>query len=256
MTKKIKALLIGESWMVHTVEAKGFDTFSADSYGLGTEYIQKALSTEDIEFVHMPCHMIDSEFPTTMEALGEYDVIMISDVGANTFLLPVETFLQCRSTPNKLKMLRQYVLDGGGLMMIGGYLSFMGIEGKGRYCGSPVEEVLPVRFLPHDDRQEHPEGIEVEIDSSRHPILNGVPERLSGILGYNRAIAKEGCDVLASVEGDPFIAAGEFGKGRSIAYATDCAPHWSSAEFCSSEGYKTLFQNMVRWLANSQSGQI
>lgn len=250
MGEKIKVLFIGESWMVHTVEAKGFDTFSADSYGIGTLYVQAALSTEDIEFHHLPCHLVDMEFPSTMEKLKEYQAVFISDVGANTFLLPVETFLQCKKTPNKLKMLKDYVLEGGGLCMVGGYLSFMGIEGKGRYHNTPVEEVLPVNFLPYDDRVEHPEGIEVKVDSKSHDILEGVPAVISGILGYNRALPKEECQVLAQYDGDPIITIGEFGKGRSIAYATDCAPHWCAAEFCETDGYKRLFQNMVKWLSN------
>ena len=249
MGKKIKTLLIGESWMVHTVEAKGFDEFSVDYYGEGTAYIKPVLSQGEFEFYHMPCHRVSLDFPKRTDDLKQYGVIIISDIGANTFLLPVETFLQSEKTPNKLKMLEEYVENGGGLCMAGGYLSFMGIEGKGKYYGSALEKVLPVDFQSCDDRMEHPEGLEVQIDPSSHPIFQGLPEKLSGILGYNRAKAKEGCRVLATIEDDPFLVIGEFGKGRSIAYATDIAPHWASPEFCESEAYAVLWQNMVRWLA-------
>jgi uncharacterized membrane protein len=133
--------------------------------------------------------------------------------------------------------------------MIGGYLSIMGIEGKGRYNGTPVEEVLPVHFLPHDNRVEHPEGLEISIDADRHEILKGMPEKITGLLGYNRAIAKEGYKVIAEVGDDPFITLGEFGTGRSVAFAGDCAPHWSSPEFSESEEYKLLWRNIVKWLA-------
>lgn len=253
MTKRIKVLFIGESWAVHIVEAKGFDVFTTDYYAEGTEYIKKALSTEEFEFVHLPCHLVEAKFPKTQEELQGYDAIVISDIGANTFLLPVETFLQSKRTPNKLKMLHDYVLNGGGLMMIGGYLSFMGIEGKGKYHGSYIEKILPVDFLPHDDRMEHPEGIDITIDVDSHEIFNGLPGKINGLLGYNKAKAKEGSLVLAEFEGDPIITLGKFGEGRSIAYATDCAPHWCSMEFCGSDGYNRLFQNMVRWLANVEN---
>ena len=249
MGKIIKTLLIGESWMVHTVETKGFDQFSADYYGEGIEFIKPVLSTDGFEFYHMPCHRVTADFPDSAEGLKQYDAIIISDIGANTFLLPVETFLQCKKTPNKLQILKDYVLDGGGLCMAGGYLSFMGIEGKGKYQGSKLEEVLPVDFQNCDDRMEHPEGLDVSIDPMRHPILQGLPNKLSGILGYNRAYAKKDCKVIATIENDPFIVLGEFGKGRSIAYATDIAPHWASPEFCTSESYATLWRNMMRWLA-------
>ena len=249
MGKIIKTLLIGESWMVHTVETKGADQFSIDYYGEGTEYIKSVLSEEGFEFYHMPCHRVSCDFPKSVSELKKYDVIIISDIGSNTFLLPVETFLQSKKTPNKLQMLKEFVLDGGGLCMAGGYLSFMGIEGKGKYNGSVLEEILPVNFQNCDDRQEHPEGLEVKIDPKKHPIFQGLPDTLRGFLGYNRAAVKEGCSVLAQIADDPFLVTGEFGKGRSIAYATDVAPHWSSPEFCESREYKILWQNMVKWLA-------
>jgi uncharacterized membrane protein len=249
MDKKIRTLLIGESWTVHTVEAKGFDIFTFDYYDVGTKYISEALSTDEISFEHLPCHKVESDFPKTIDELCAYDVIFISDIGANTFLLPMKTFLQHKMTSNKLMMLQEYVKRGGGLCMVGGYLSFMGIEGKGKYYKSPVEEVLPVNFYPHDDRAEHPEGVNVTIDSNAHAIFKGMTGGISGVLGYNRAILKEGCRAIAEYDGDPFISIGEFGKGRSIAYATDCAPHWSPASFCESDDYKILFSNMAKWLA-------
>jgi len=207
------------------------------------------LTTDEIEFHHLPCHRISVDFPTTLKNLQEYDVILISDVGANTFLLPIETFLHGKKRVNKLSMLKDFVLEGGGLCMVGGYLSFMGIEGKGKYHDSKLEEVLPVNFLTHDDRQEHPEGLEIAIDPATHQIFTDMPTSISGILGYNKAIAKKEGTVIATVENDPFIVLGEYGKGRSIAYATDCAPHWSSPEFCESSVYSTLWQNMVKWLS-------
>ena len=252
MDKKIRVLLIGESWMVHTIETKGFDVFTADHYDTGIQFIQPVLTTDEIEFNHLPCHLVSTDFPKTLEGLLDYDVILISDIGANTFLLPVETFLQCKTSVNKLALLRDYVRAGGGLCMIGGYLSFMGLEGKGRYHGTPVEEVLPVNFLPYDDRQEHPEGLQLDLDVNAHEIFKGMDGKIEGILGYNKAIAKDGCTVAAAFDnGDPYIVLGEFGKGRSIAYTTDCAPHWSSFAFCESENYRILWQNMVKWLANS-----
>ncbi len=252
MNTKIKVLLIGESWMVQTIETKGFDLFFANSYGEGTEFLKKALDDEAFSFTHMPSHKISSDFPATHQDLLEsFDVIIISDVGANTFLLSDQTFYQNKIMPNKLQQLKSFVLGGGGLCMAGGYLSFSGIEGKGKYYGTPVEEVLPVNFLTYDDRQEHPEGLTIPVDPNSHPILKGMPKEIKGILGYNRAVAKEECKVIATVNQDPFIAIGSFGKGRSSVIATDCAPHWASEEFCTSEGYIRLWQQMMKWLSGS-----
>lgn len=54
-------------------------------------------------------------------------------------------------------------------------MTFQGIGGKGCYHGSPIEKALPVDFLPYDDRQEHPEGIDLKVDPQRHPALRGCP---------------------------------------------------------------------------------
>lgn len=247
----INVLLIGESWVVHTTETKGFDVFTADHYETGIEFIEPVLTTDDISFSHMPCHRIEFDFPKTAEELKKFDVLIISDVGSNTFLLPVETFLQCKTSVNKLEVIKEYVKQGGGLCMAGGYLSFSGIEGKGHYHETALEDAMPVEFLPYDDRREHPEGLTVSIDPDSHPIFSGMPKEISGILGYNKAIPREDSQTVASfANGDPFIVVREYGKGRTIAYTTDCAPHWSSPEFCQSEAYRILWQNMVRWMAN------
>lgn len=251
MKEKRKILLIGESWMIHTMEVKGFDMFSFDRYETGIRYIKAALSSDETEFYHMPCHMVDAEFPDSVEGLQKYDVIMLSDVGANTFLLGVETFLQGKRTKNKLELLKEYVLSGGGLCMVGGYLTFMGIEGKGKYHNTPIEEVLPVRFLTYDDREEHPEGVTAK-KTADHPIMKNLPDQIHGFLGYNRAAAKEEATVLLQYEKDPILSIAEYGKGRSAAFASDCAPHWSPEEFCGSETYRILWNNIVTWLANDR----
>lgn len=250
MSDRIRVMLVGETWIMRTMEVKGADSFEMSSYGTGKEYLEKAVREGGFDFIHIPCHCIGDRFPASAEELKKMcDVLIISDVGANTFLLPVETFLQSKKTPNKLEIIKQYVEKGGGLCMVGGYMSFMGIDGKGRYHQTPVEEVLPVEFQPFDDRQEHPEGIEIAVPVSDHPILQDLPERLTGILGYNRAIAKKSADVLLSYENDPILAVGTYGTGRCAAYATDCAPHWSSPEFSDSDAYRSLWKNMVLWLS-------
>ena len=246
---KISVLLIGESWMTHITETKGADVFSYDTYETGTQYIREALSTDDIQFHHMPCHLVQTEFPDSAAELKKnYDVVVISDCGANTFLLPAKTFLHCQRTPNKLEILREFTETGGGLCMAGGYMSFMGIEGKGRYNNTPVEKALPVTFFPYDDRRELPQGVSVPADTQKHPILNGLSGSWGPILGYNRAVAKENALVALSYEGDPILSLTEYGSGRSIAFACDCAPHWCPPELCQSDNYKILWRNIVRWL--------
>lgn len=247
----IKVLFIGESWMVHTQETKGFDVFTFDRYEEAVEHIRAALTAGGgVDFTHIPCHRVEYDFPKSVEALQAYDIVMVSDCGANTFNLPMATFLTLQKQPNKLHMIREYVAQGGAFVMIGGYLTFQGIEAKGAYKGTAIEEILPVELLSGDDRRENCQGVNVVVTDPDHPVLAGLADRQwPQLLGYNKLIAKDGAHVVAEVDGDPFIALGEYGAGRVCAYASDCAPHWSPLEFCQWAGYSTLWQNLAEWLA-------
>lgn len=248
-----KILFIGESWMVHVQETKGFDVFTYDYYEVATEYIEKALTgTADNCFVHLPSHLVESQFPKTLEELAQYDAVMISDCGANTFNLPMSTFIRLEQSKNKLKMLQEYTKNGGAFVMIGGYLTFQGIEAKGAYKNTYLEEVLPVTLLNGDDRMERCQGVYPNVEMPEHPILHNVPKKnWPCIYGYNFLVPKDNTEVVVSVEDAPMIVLGSYGKGRTCAYATDCAPHWSPVDFCTWEGYSVLWNNLVKWLTEN-----
>ena len=192
--------------------------------------------------------MVEFSVPNTPEALAAYDVVMFSDVGANTFNLPMNVFQRLTPTPNRLEAVRDYVAAGGAFAMIGGYLTFQGMQGRGCYRNSALAEVLPVELLPGDDRVEASAGVTPQLILPEHPIARGVPQDWPQVLGYNRLTAKPGTEVIAMLNDDPMIVAGTYGQGRVVAYATDCAPHWSPEAFCEWEGYATLWGNIVDWL--------
>lgn len=249
MNRNLKILFVGESCVVHTIEFKGYDNFC------GTRYNESALIMKDVfeklghSFTHIPCHRVPFDFPNELEALKEYDVVVFSDVGSNTFLLHPDTSRFCKRTPNLLKLVKQYVSQGGGFAMIGGYMTFQGIEAKGKYKDTVIEEILPVNLLAYDDRVEIPEGADLCADPSAHVILEGIPEKWPFILGYNRLIAKDDAEVIVEFEGDPIITLGNYGEGRTLAYATDCAPHWAPPEMYQWVYYEKLWDRLVRWLA-------
>lgn len=246
MSKRV--LFIGESWHVHTTEAKGFDVFTYDHYEEATEYIQAALEGAGAEFVHIPCHLVDRDFPKSLEELMQYDVVMLSDVGANTLNLPINVFVHLQPQPNRLRMIREFVAQGKAFVMIGGYLTFQGIQSRGAYKRTPIEEILPVNLLEGDDRMEMSEGITAEIVQPQHAVLKDVPADWPQILGYNKLLPKADADIPVMVNGDPLIALGHYGKGRTCAFATDCAPHWAPVSFCTWPGYLTLWSNLLNWL--------
>ena len=80
------------------------------------------------DWVHMPGHEAQAGFPLEAEGLKDYSVIILSDIGADTFLLHPRTWIGGERTPNRLRLIEEYVRGGGGLIMAGGYLSYQGIQ--------------------------------------------------------------------------------------------------------------------------------
>lgn len=249
MDKGLSILLVGESCIATVTEYKGVDHFSETNYGEAAGVIVGTLEGAGHRVTHIPCHRVSRDFPRTLEELSRYDVVLFSDVGTNTFLLLPEVVKQGARSVNLLKLTREYVEQGGGFCMIGGYMTYGGMGGKGKWKDSVIERLLPVSLLGGDDRMELPEGADICCVPDSHPVLAGLPEQWPYILGYNKTVAKPDARVLVSWEGDPIIAVGEWGRGRVMAYTTDCAPHWAPAAMCQWEGYPKLWDNIVNWLA-------
>lgn len=248
MRKNLKILFIGESCIVHTTEYKGTDNFSGTRYNESAVIMKQVIEKQGHEIHHIPCHRVHLDFPETMAELKEYDIIIISDVGASTMLLHPDTARFCKRTTNKLKQIAQFVKEGGAFMMVGGYMSFTGIDGKAKYKGTVIEKILPVTLEPYDDRVEVPEGAELSVKGKKHPILEDLPEQWPYILGYNKTRAKEGSEVIIEYEDDPIIALGRYGEGRTVAYTTDCAPHWAPPQMYEWKYYGILWDRIFQWL--------
>jgi uncharacterized membrane protein len=245
----IRVLLAGESWVSSTTHFKGFDFFSSTVYEVGVDYMAKALSGNGITFEHMPSHVAQKEFPLTLDSLSRYDVVILSDIGANTLLLHPDTWLRGKSMPNRLKLLKQWVENGGGLAMCGGYMSFAGIYGAAKYYRTVIEEILPVNLLTFDDRVEVPEGVNSEVLMPEHPIVQGVPTDLPLLLGYNELVLKPDAQLLISAGEHPMLAVRSVGQGRTLAWASDIGPHWCPEPFVTWEGYARLWRQAAAWLA-------
>ena len=172
---------------------------------------------------------------------------MLSDIGANTILLHPETFNRSKPLPNRLEVLRDYVAQGGGYVMIGGYLTFQGIDAKGQYAGSAAEEALPVTLMRTDDRVEAPAGVRPAVADAGHPIVRDIQGDWPALLGYNRVSARAGASVIASAGPDPLLVAGAFGQGRAVAFMSDCGPHWAPPPFVDWTGYAALWNGVAEW---------
>jgi uncharacterized membrane protein len=245
----IRVLLAGESWVSNSTHYKGWDFFSSTSFDTGIGYLQQALVAAGIDFTHLPNHLADAQFPNTAEGLAAYDVIILSDIGSNTLLLHPDTWLRGKPTPNRLHLLREWVAQGGGLAMCGGYYSFAGIYGAARYHKTAIEDMLPVNIYPHDDRVEVPEGALPDVVAPDHPILAGIPTPWPALLGFNEIVAKADATLLARVGQYLLLAVQTFGQGRTLAWASDIGPHWCPEAFATWEGYARLWVQSVEWLA-------
>jgi len=247
----MRVLLCGESWVTYSLHVKGVDSFSTSSYVEGADQLRAALEGADVQVDYLPGHLVPGQFPATAGDLGGYDVVVLSDIGANSLLLAPETFEQSRRAPNRLHAVEEYVRAGGGLLMIGGYLSFAGIEGKARYHGTPVEAALPVLISAADDRAEHPEGVVPDVVLPDHSVLRGVPGPWPAVLGFNQVTARSTAQVVVRCGDDPLLACGSYHAGRSAAFTSDCAPHWAPPEFLDWPGYRALWPNLISWLAEA-----
>lgn len=254
---RTKILLVGESWVSAATHFKGFDQFGSVTFHRGSDAFVAALKDSPFAVDYLPAHEAVEKLPFTIEGLNEYRAIILSDIGANSLLLHPDVWLQGKPVPNRLKLLREWTRQGGGLIMMGGYFSFQGIDGKARWHRTPVEEALPVTCLPYDDRVEVPEGFRAKVVDSHHPILAGLDGEWPLLLGANEVIARERPDVQvlarlpAEDGGHPLLVVGEFGAGRTVAWTSDMSPHWLPNTFAAWPGYTRLWLNMLGWATRS-----
>ncbi len=170
-----------------------------------------------------------------------------------------------------LENIRSYVEGGGGLVMLGGPLSFS----SGKFGGTPVAKALPVVLSTQDS---NPSEL---LDTSRfsprltklggvHPVTalryeaddnQAVWKSLPQLEGLNYVLkAKKSASVLAvhprlkdtDNQPMPLIVAGDYGKGRSLAITTDSLWRWGfvAAAKAGNDGrhYLKFWDNAIRWL--------
>lgn len=247
-----RVLLVGESWTTSETHYKGFDQFGSVRFHTGATPLLEAMKDSDFQIDYMTAHDAAEGFPFAMEGLAPYDIIILSDIGANTFLLPPDVWLRSKTVPNRLRLLKEWVAQGGNLLMIGGYFSFQGIDGRARWRNTAVEDTLPVTCHPWDDRVEIPEGAQADILLPDHPVMEGMPAAWPPILGVNEVMVRDGATVVARLPedqgGHPLLVLGQHGQGRTAAWTSDVGPHWLSPEFCNWPGYGTLWKNLFGWL--------
>ena len=251
----IKVLLAGETSVRLEIELKGNDAeFFVAPQGRGKALTGAIGSAPGMEITHMGVELALASFPRTLEALREYQVVIFSDVDSDAFQLYPD-FMRTKVPlgPNRLKLVEQYVREGGAFIMGGGYASYSGRRGIGNYHHTPIETLLPVTMYPYDDRAEWPEGFHSKAVNAEHPCLRGLNWDKGDFmfLGYNRTELKPGATLLVEHEGDPIVAVWEYGSGRAMAFTPDPEPHWCGT-FKDWAGYGRFWIQSIRWLTRQE----
>ncbi len=199
---------------------------------------------------------------------NDYKAIIVSDYPASNF---------CKS---HLDAIVEKVKNGAGFLMIGGWESFEGLTGK--YSGTVLADILPVEMADSDDRI-NCYGPCMVVRNCGHQITDVLPfeTQAPAIGGLNSVKVKQGgAEILSArkfraefqngkfnfleMQSFPLLVVGQFGKGRTAAFASDVAPHWVGPlvdwgcdriaanndviEIEVGNWYAQLFVNMIQWV--------
>jgi uncharacterized membrane protein len=238
---KYDVLLVGESWVSLDFEIKGRNVVGDAGYEEAGAYLIAALESAGSAVEFVPCHAVADRFPSTVEELAAYDLVLLSDVGADTLQITPRV-ADGETDVNRCRLLAEYVADGGAFGMIGGYMSFAGKHGAARYGLTAIDDILPVTVGRADDRVEAPHGPHPR---PKDALPGSPPSKWPSILGYNLVEADPDATVWATVDGDPLLVVGDYGDGSAVAFTTDCAPHWAPETFLKWEYLPTLWSSIL-----------
>jgi uncharacterized membrane protein len=207
----------------------------------------------DLDFQWLPRRLRDGwpvDLGDTFER-GDYDAYILGDVDSAAL------------GKNGLGELAKEIELGKGIVAIGGFHSF----GPGGYRNTALADVLPItmdRFARQDFGQPdelrwHVPGPLQMLPTRPHPVteLAAGPENdqvwreLKPLKGANRwAGVKEapGVQLLANApDGTPLLVAGEYGKGRVLAFAGDSTWQWWRQG--QQSVHKRFWRQVALWLA-------
>ena len=141
--------------------------------------------------------------PANAADYRRYSVVILANVDAHAL------------GEERLKILQQFVADGGGLVVLGGFWAF----NRGGYKGTPLEAMLPVRFDLRDDIPALPAGAPLAVAPTATWKLSAAFDRGPRSF-YTHEFAPKEKSVVEILAGEkPAVVTGEFGRGRVVACA-------------------------------------
>ena len=181
-------------------------------------------------------------FPLSVAEMGRYGALVLSDVGALSLLLTLSARGGNLGT-DRLQMLSDWVATGGGLVMAGGYMSFLGLDGLARYYETPKDDRQPDQSRPNSDGLEAPAGLVPLVLMPHHPVLRDIGTSWPPLLGMNKTEYRNGASAVQIIaectyleRRFPLLATRTFGKGRFLVWFCVFVFYWLSQAFASWHG--------------------
>jgi uncharacterized membrane protein len=186
--------------------------------------------------------------------LKSFDLLIFDNLPSHLYLKPIY-----------FESVREFVKGGGSFAMIGGPF----FSDEGRYQGTAIEEILPVRFAEKKDyRRDVPWRVRLSPAGKNHPITRLSPDEsynlnlwqeMPFLDGINLLVAKNsGTILLEGGDGtsEPILTVGQYGSGRVLVLATDYSWKWYMGMVAKGKDnwpYLRLIERMVRWLTKDPS---
>lgn len=246
----INVLYAGDYALITHTFVKGQNSWTNGTAFDERHFLLDALADDkELNVEYLPTPYVSERFPKTRKEFEKYHAIILSDVGTDTLLLYPDIF-KIPMGENRLELLSDFVKAGGGFMAVGGWMSYGGQMGQGKYHGTLMEDILDIDASPYDDRVEVPQGFTYKPIKPSHPLIKGLEWDTAPLLflGYNRFRARNPENVIAEWNGDPMMVVNEYGNGRTVAFASDLAPHWGQG-FVSWKNYGKFWGVCLRWLS-------
>jgi uncharacterized membrane protein len=201
-------------------------------------------------------------FPQTEEELFSYDGLVLGSVEAGFF------------TADQLRSIEAFVARrGGGLLLLGGRLSFDG----GKYKGTTLDDLLPLSLTgnPIDDVNSFTPVYKPLLTGAgqAHPITRLYEDRAANQKSWNElppvsvsqalTNVKPGATVLLEarkVDGAgahiPLLAHQRYGRGQTLALTASDTWRWRMRMDSKNNAHETFWRQMLRYVVSSTPRQI
>jgi uncharacterized membrane protein len=184
----------------------------------------------------------------------QYDVIIFGDITAAAIRA---------IRPKALEDIAKQVDEGAGFLMLGGYNTF----DNGDWKGTPIEPLIPVELDGSHPGQVEDEEVKVEpLDAGLRSYLMRIDDskdlktawgslpKLEGIARLGRPKGKATPLAKAAGRDDLILVSGEWGKGRTLAFAGDTTHRWVRTPETALM-HTRFWRRVVIWLAKQEDAE-